>query len=94
MILKIHVRREHTQNGHVYDGDLALFPGISSVLRIMAGTWRALRKFLLTKLSALKLCTKEKEEINRYSIVNNSRALWVIMSQLGLSHTAYLVTAK
>lgn len=94
MILKIPICREHTQNGYVYDGDLALFPGVSSVLRIVAGTWRALRKFLLTKLSVLKLCAKEKEEINRYSIVNNSRALWVTMSQLGLSHTVYLVTAK
>lgn len=94
LILKIHIHREHTQNGHVYDRNLALFPGISLVLRIVAGTWRALRKFLLIKLSVLKLCAEKKEEINRYSIVNNSRALWVTMSQPGLSHTAYMVTAK
>ena len=37
---------------------------------------------------------RRKKKINRYSIVDKSRALWVTISQLELSHKVYWVTEK
>lgn len=37
---------------------------------------------------------REKEQTNRYSIVNKPRALWTAMSQFRLSHKACWVTSK
>ena len=42
-------------------GVFVVFTGISSMLRIMPGAWRALRKFLMNEWSIFILCAREKE---------------------------------